>query len=289
MAFFGRETIVLDNGALSLEVLRDGGPRLVRMIPGGTKLNLLAEVPDATAATPWGPYSFLGGHRLWHAPEALPRSYDPEDSGVTVTVNGLDMMVQGPVEAHTGIRKSIRFMMDSKQASVRVEHRMENQGVWPVELAAWAITQLRLGGVAILPLRKPGSYDGLLADRQVAIWPYADLADPRLHLGNARFLVEGKPSPNAFKIGVYNKVGWEAYLYGEYLFIKRFDVVPGKFADYGCNAEVYVRDAFIEVESQGPMTLLEPGAGLLHVEEWEIRTVKAGDAEGAIQEAGLDL
>ena len=281
------ETVSFGNDSLTLTVLRQGGPRVVGLVPGGTDLNLLAEAPDAFTMTPWGPYHFLGGHRLWHAPEALPRSYDPDDSGVTVTVTGGEMLVQGPVEAHTGIEKSIRFVMDAKRALVHVEHQMVNHNVWPVELGAWAITQMRLGGVGILPVRKPGVLDGLLPDRQAAFWPYSDLEDPRFRLGNDLFLVEGKASPNAFKVGAFNPCGWIAYLIQDYLFVKRFSVVEGKFADYNCNAEIYVMDKFLEIETQGPMTVVEPGRSVLHVEEWELVKVNTSDPLAAVKQAGL--
>ena len=288
MNAMNRETVKFGNGAIELDVLRDGGPRVVRLSPGGSELNLLAVVPDAVAVTVWGPYHFLGGHRLWHAPEAAPRSYDPDDAGVTIHRDGLELLAQGPVEAHTGIRKSIRFVLDSTRPLVHVEHTLENQGVWPAEMGAWAITQMCLGGVGILPLRKPGMQDGLLADRQVAIWPYADLKDTRLHMDNDWFLVDGISHPNAFKVGAYNPCGWVAYFYEPFLFVKRFTPVGGMYADFGCNAEIYVRDVFIEIETQGPLTTLEPGASMIHVEEWELLKVKAKNPVDAVLEAGLN-
>ncbi len=287
MGAMGFETVKLGNGVIELEVLRDGGPRVVGLRAGGSDLNLLAEVPGAVAVTDWGPYHFLGGHRLWHAPEGAPRSYEPDDAGVTVSVDGLELLAEGPIEMHTGMRKSIRFVLDGSRPLVHVEHTLKNEGVWPVELGAWAITQMRLGGVGILPVRKPGNLEGLLADRQVAFWPYADLQDDRFVLGNDLFLVKGDGKPNAFKVGAYNPCGWIAYFYQPYLFVKRFTPVGGTYADFGCNAEIYVMDQFIEIETQSPMTVLDPGASMIHVEEWELLPVKAQDAGGALREAGL--
>jgi hypothetical protein len=283
-----QETVKLANGALELDVLREAGPRVVALTPGGSDLNLLAMVPEAVTVTEWGPYHFRGGHRLWHAPEAAPRSYDPDDAGVTVSVDGLDMLVRGPVEAHTGIRKSIRFVMDAKRAAVHVEHTLENSGVWPVEMGAWAITQMCMGGTGILPVRKPGNATGLLADRQVAFWPYADLKDARFHCENDLFFVDGVSQPRAFKVGAYNPCGWVAYFFQPYLFVKRFTPVGGQYADFGCNAEIYVMDQFIEVETQSPMKVLDPGGSMIHVEEWELLEVRANTPADAVIEAGLN-
>jgi hypothetical protein len=40
--------------------------------------------------------------------------------------------------------------------------------------------------------------------------------------------------------------------------------------DYGCNAESYRNDGFIEVETVGPLTHLTPGQAATHVERWEL-------------------
>lgn len=287
MLYYGRQTVTLSNSHFSIEVLADGGPRVVRLIPAGSDLNLMAEAPSAIAVTEWGPYHFLGGHRLWHAPEASPRSYEPDDSGVQVKKDGFEMLVEGPIEPHNRVRKSIRFTMDPQKAVVYVEHKLENHHVWPVEMAAWAITQMCMGGTGIVPLRNPGVHAGLLADRQVALWPYSDVADTRFIMQNDWFAVRGEPKPYAFKVGVFNPCGWIAYLYGEYLFVKRFEVKAGRFADYGCNAEIYVMDQFLEIETQSPMTVIEPGASMTHVEQWELIKVKSTDLAAVIEEAGL--
>lgn len=288
MGYYGKDTVGLSGPHFTLEVLAHGGPRVVKFIPAGTDLNLFAEAPDAVTVTEWGPYQFLGGHRLWHAPEASPRSYELDDEGVSVQADTDWLLVTGPIEAHNKIRKSIEFRIDKNRPAVRVEHRMQNHNVWPVELAAWSITQMRLGGTGILPLRvaqeEPG---GLLPDRLVAFWPYSDLKDPRLHLNNDVALVDGMASQDAFKIGAFNPLGWIAYLFHPYLFIKRFTPLPGKYADYGCNAEIFVRDQFLEIETQGLMTMLSPGETLTYTEEWEVVKVEAKDALLAIGEAGL--
>lgn len=287
MAYFGRETVILANNALTIEALRDGGPRVVRLLPGGSDKNFLAEAPEAVTVTDWGTYHFLGGHRVWHAPEAAPRSYEPDDSGVTASLTGSQMLLQGPIEAHTGIQKTIRFVLDRNRALVHVEHCLTNHTVWPVEMAVWAITQMRLGGTGILPVRKPGATTGLLPDRQVAFWPYSDLEDPRFLARNDWFLVDGKADPNAFKVGAYNPCGWVAYLIDGYLFVKRFMPVTGRFADFGCNAEIYVMDQFLEIESQSPLVVVEPGTSVFHIEEWELVKIGLSGPEDAIRKAGL--
>jgi hypothetical protein len=68
-----------------------------------------------------------------------------------------------------------------------------------------------------------------------------------------------------------NRAGWAGYLSGGVLFVKRWEPCPNSaHVDFGCNCESYCNDAFIEVETVGPLVRLEPGASTFHVEEWEL-------------------
>src|SRR6185436_7407546 len=82
--YYGLPTHILCNQHLRLEFLAQAGPRIVRFSPADSKENLFAEVPDFKVDTPHGAYSFHGGHRLWHSPESLARTYIADDTGLQV-------------------------------------------------------------------------------------------------------------------------------------------------------------------------------------------------------------
>ena len=272
--FYGLPTRVLDNGHVRLEYLAEAGPRIVRLFAAGSEENLLAELPTLKMNTPQGPYYIRGGHRLWHSPEAFPRSYLPDNAGQIVEELPDGVLLTQPVEPATGIRKSIEVRLAAGRASVTLTHELKNEGIWPVELAPWAITQMRLGGVAILP-QQVGALDaaGLLANRQLVLWPYTRWADPRLEPGDDLILIRAQSLMPPCKIGYLNRHGWSGYLIGSTLFVKRFlPDVDLPHPDFGCNAEVYCCDLFIEVESLGALAKLAPGASVRHVETWELHT-----------------
>jgi hypothetical protein len=239
--------------------------------------------------TAYGPYFIRGGHRVWHAPEAFPRSYLPDNEGLVLENLADGVRMTQPVEPGSGIRKSIEVRLAPDQAGVTLTHALKNEGNWPVELAPWAITQIRLGGVAILP-QQVGALDvaGLLPNRQLVLWPYTSWADPRLQPADDLILIKADPAMPPCKIGHLNRAGWSAYLIGATLFVKRF--APGvdlPHPDFGCNAEVYCCDRFIEVESLGPLVTLEPGATTVHVETWELHTGVSGTETPAGLRAAL--
>lgn len=270
--FYGLPTHSLENKWIRLEYLAEAGPRLVRLFMAGSDKNLLAETPENFWETAHGRFNIRGGHRLWHAPETMARTYMPDNDGLTVTEVPGGVRLTGPQEPETGIRKSITVTLRDDAPGLVLKHTLLNNGVWPVELAPWAITQMRLGGTAVLP-QQVGALDadGLLPNRQLTLWPYTHLADPRLHLIDDCVLVGPAVLAEPVKIGAFNRQGWLAYCLDDVLFVKRFDVLDGRaHPDFGCNAEIYANNQCLELESLGPLTVVQPGQSVSHRETWEL-------------------
>jgi hypothetical protein len=140
-----------------------------------------------------------------------------------------------------------------------------------VELAPWTITQFRLGGTVILPM-PVGNVDeaGLLPNRQLSLWPYARINDPRLQLGDEFILFKAEALP-PFKLGYFNPHGWLAYWVDGVLFKKTFGAQAGAtYPDNNSNAELYCNNEFVELESLSPLIKLNPGESVDHMEQWDI-------------------
>lgn len=265
--FLQQVCLVLENARLRLLIPQSIGPRLLALYLDGGE-NLFAEVPEATLECPgFGVYRFYGGHRLWHAPEVPARTYQPDDRAVTVTHLADGLTVQQKEEA-TGILKTLEVRLPDERPHVVVNHRLTNLGLWPVRCAPWAITQLKTGGVAILPQAEASPSP--TPNRTLVLWPYTDLGCPQLHLGNRYILVDGKMTA-PFKIGIPNPRGWLAYWWKDVLFVKRAAYDPGAaYFDYGSSSECYCDERFLELETLGPATTLEPGESVSHQETWEV-------------------
>ena len=274
--FYGLPTRSIENRFLRLEYLAQAGPRLVRLMLAGSTENLFAELPKSVVGTPYGDFYFRGGHRLWHSPEALPRTYIPDNEGLVVEEVAGGVRMTQPVEVGTGIQKTLQVTLHDDRPALTVYHKLSNQGLWPVDLAIWAITQFALGGTVILP-QKQGAVDaaGLLPNRALVLWPYTRWQDPRVHLDETAILIdtrrEGIPATQPFKVGYHNPHEWIAYWRKGLLFVKRAQCVSGaEYPDGGCNSECYCNNQFVELESLGPVTRLEPGQSVEHTEEWEL-------------------
>ena len=263
-------THILQNDYIQVEYLTDP-LRIIGLTPAG-KTNMLADLINLPAVpTPFGDFHFRGGHRLWHAPEAMPRTYIP-DTPVTVAEIPDGALLKSRTEPGTGIQKQIEIHLAQNQSSLTLTHMLINDGFWPIELAPWAITQFRLGGTVIMPMTV-GNADqaGLLHNRQFSLWPYTHVNDPRLKLGDEFILFKAEALMPPFKIGYFNPSGWLAYWLDGILFRKKFEAQRNtSYPDNNCNTEMYCNDRFVELESLGPLTRLDPGASITHVEIWEI-------------------
>ncbi len=260
---------ILKNDFLQVQYLTDS-LRIIGLSPAG-KSNLLADLSDLPPIpTPYGGFHYRGGHRLWHSPEAMPRTYIP-DPPITITESPNGVSLEAQTEPGTGIRKCLKINLAPDKPSVKLTHTLINDGLWPIELAPWAITQFRLGGTVILPM-PVGKVDpdGLLPNRQLSLWPYAHVDDPRLKLGDEFILFKTDALP-PFKIGYFNLHGWGAYWIDGVLFRKTFEVYTGlPHPDNNCNVEMYCNDQFVELESLAPLTRLSPGESVDHVETWHL-------------------
>jgi hypothetical protein len=275
--FYGQPTLILENDLVHIEFLKEAGPRLVRLLVPGIADNFFAETPDLKFDTRFGTFCLFGGHRLWLSPEIMDRTVQPDNDGVRVEETYAGARLVGPTNAHTHIQKIIEISLRPDRPGLKLVHRLENQGVWPVEAAPWAITQIRLGGKVYLPQPSgPVDVDGLLPNRTLVMWPYSRWSDPRLHLTDRFIVIDGAADETPFKLGYFNRAGWLGCKWDDVAFVKRFEPKLGQpHADFNCNTEVYVYDRFIELETLGPLQRIEPGEALEHTEDWEIYTTQA--------------
>jgi len=273
----------LANQRIELIATGDVGPRIVHLsVPGGE--NIFGLLPDEAGQTGGDEFRIYGGHRLWHAPEAMPRTYFPDNAPVEAVMDGNTLRLIPPPETTTGIQKEIDVTLIGDQPHVEVRHILENTGLWTIELAPWAISVMSLGGVAIMPQSDWPSPDGLLPNRALSLWPYSDMRDPRVHWGSRHILLRQDPAVEPpFKIGLNDTSGWAAYWRANQLFVKCFDYeVACEYPDNGCSVESYTCGRFQELETLGPLVLLEPGEAVEHVEHWflydEVGAIESEDA-----------
>jgi hypothetical protein len=279
--FYGLPAYRIQGPWLSLDFLAGPGLRLVGLRRTGCAENLLAELPDICWTTPWGEYRPRGGHRLMAAPEDLAMAYAPEMGDLEIQMAESGVCLRQRASAGSTIEKRIEVDLPPDKPGVRLRQALRNAGDAPIELAAWSVTQLPLGGLAVIPQPAPDPWaPAVLPNRLLALWPYARWDDPRLQVGERAVFVVARVGLGRLKIGARNTHGWMAYLRDGLVFVKRIPAeAGGTFPDLGCNSEIYCDERCIELEALGPLIRLKPGEETILEEVWEIYPADETPAE----------
>ncbi|MFA7406240.1 MAG: hypothetical protein WCY93_00160 [Anaerolineaceae bacterium] len=284
----------LCNGKVELLLTGDVGPRIIRF-SFINEFNVFKEYPDQIGKTIGNQWLIFGGHRLWHAPEALPRTYYPDREPVLIQEieNGL-VVTQRP-ETSTGIQKQIEITLAPDKPDVYLVHRLINHNLWAIDTAPWTISVMAPGGVAILPLPPRGPHpEFLVPTSTLSIWPYTDLTDQRFTLGKKYILLrQDTDQKTPQKLGIFTSPGWGAYFNQGYLFIKKVPLVlDGLYPDMGTNFEVFTNEEMLELEALGPLEMIPSKGHIVLHEHWTLHQdvpaiVTEADVENVL--ADLDL
>ncbi len=275
----------LSDGRTEAVITTDVGPRIIRYGRVGGP-NVLKEFSNQLGKTGGSKWRIYGGHRLWVAPEDRKLTYVPDNEKVQWKWNGTVLHLAIAPDALRGLKKELFVSMDAS-GSLRINHRISNGGRKTVDLAAWCLTVMTTGGRAIFPQEDYGSHvRNLLPARPLVLWKYTDMSDARWGWGRKYFtLKQNVATPAPQKVGFLNTKGWMAYALGKDLFVKRHAHQNGAvYPDFGCNAETFTNDEFLELESLGPVTRLAPGRRTEHGECWNLFAEKITD----FSDAGLD-
>ncbi len=262
----------ISNDQVDLIVTGDVGPRIIRF---GfiDQENMFKEYPEEMGRTKSDEWLIYGGHRLWHAPEAQPRTYYPDSEPVLVQEQDGEVIVTQKPEATTGIQKQIKIKLSEHKPEVELIHILINHNLWAVETAPWALSVMAQGGVAVLPLPPRGPHpEFMLPTASLSIWPYTNLGDPRWTLGERYILLKQDPQIAApQKIGLFALDSWAAYSNHNALFIKQIPIqYEGIYPDLGVNFEVFTNDTMLELESLGPIESIPPKGKIIHQEHWTL-------------------
>lgn len=273
---FGR-CVRVSNDKIELVTTLDFGPRIIRFAKINGENMMLEDVADEVNQNEnaaifkekygeLGVWHIYGGHRLWTSPEAMPRSYYPENEPVKYEriENGIRLLPNDQI--WTQNRMEIEVTMSPDGNTVVLNHKIYNIGAWPQEFAPWCLTVLSKNGKEVIPV--PQRKTGLLHNRKLALWDYTQMNDKRVYWGNKYITLRQDPDAEGpFKFGIDSQHAWAAYFNHGDMLVKRFDVVDGgNYPDEGMNFETFTNQYFIEMESLGELKTVMPGECNCHRE-----------------------
>ena len=205
------------------------------------------------------------GSTFWTSPQAewnWPPVPEYDSMPYTVDSQEGTLVLTGPVSEKYGYRIRKAFAADPADGAVVVTYSIVNESGTERKVAPWEITRVPNGGVIFFDT-DPAAVTpaGLMPVRAAdgASWIDVDVANE-----NRKVNADGK--------------GWFAFSDNGLVLLKRFqDLEAGEPAPGEAEIQVYIngRKTFVELECQGPYTVLQPGEAL----KWSVRwyLVPAGE------------
>ena len=257
--------VKISGGDTEVIVTTDVGPRIISYSFCGKEnhLKVFDDTAGKTGGDAWIPY---GGHRVWHAPEQKPRTYQPDNVACICEIKDGGVTVMSR-EEETGLSKGMEVSV-SDGGVVTINNIIKNDTMFDIELSIWGITQFCGGGMLAVPNSRLDT--GLIANRAVAMWPYSKMNDRRVYFGDKYITVvpDGRDTP-PFKFGYTVDEGYACYFNHGQLVAKKFEYFYDvEYPNFSCNFESYTNKEFIEIETLTPLFTLEAGEVSVHTEHW---------------------
>lgn len=257
------------NEVAELYVTIDMGPRIIKYNLLGKENVFCEHLTDEPQVKETG-WKIIGGHRLWHAPESIPRTYELDNKKVEYTPIENGIQITSDIEKTTGLQKNLIIILSENTAETAVIHDIANRGVWTAEYAVWALSVMATGGLEVIPVNQKDT--GLLHNQNISLWPYAKMSDDRVYWGEKYIsLHQDTNAATAFKMGTNNTQAWAAYFNNGCAFVKRYAHFDGEtYPDNNVSFETYTNDFMLEVETLSPLAKVNPGEMLEHIEVWNL-------------------
>ncbi|MBC8165268.1 MAG: hypothetical protein H7Y20_05265 [Bryobacteraceae bacterium] len=187
---------------------------------------------------------------------------------------GVSVTLTQQVEPETGLEKQIVVTLDPSGSGAKLVHRLTNTKNTAWQFAPWALSMMAPGGHGITGFPPRGTHPETLApSNPLVMWAFTDLSDPRWTF-TRKYLILKQDSANTGqpqKLGHFNTDTWGAYLLGSDLFIKQLKADPlQQYPDFHCSYQTFTNEKLLELETLGPLKMVEPGGTVEHVERWTL-------------------
>ena len=277
--------IDMRNDYIKLIATTDVGPRIIWFGSSNDDVNMFHQWEEQQGLTGSKEWLNYGGHRLWHAPQIGDRPNQPDNEKVLYKIHNDTIELFCPEEMATRVRKEILIVMSADQPTLTVCHRIYNNNPWSISLASWALSVMHDSGVVILPIPEDDTH--YMPNYMISFWPWTRPNDYRFTLGEKYMLLRHDPNEHQwFKIGYRNTAGWGAYLFGGYMFVKKYHIIPGaEYPDFGASFETFADSDMVELETLSPLKTIDTGEYVEHTEEWRlVSNIKVPESEKEIDD-----
>ena len=288
----GWTALSMRQGELELTVVPVIGGRLMSIRHEGVELAyindaLAGRVPDWSGSqwqTLCGEWDFplWGGSKTWVAPEADWPGGAPQrdlDSGLYEVMStwfesrsmGIELL--SAVCRQSGLQIRRRIVLSARDGAWTTSHELRNRGERARQCAIWDVLMLRRPGKVEVAIGSEGDWrDSVTPFPEKG--PLGDIRESAFVTGSTGLVTTQCVEAVEFKLGVKNSPGVIHVEFdvpeGKHRLRRRFPVFAEARYAHGTPLEVFnaPRLPYFEIESHGPLVVLQPGeSATLSVEE----------------------
>lgn len=242
----GDQVFTLKNGNLTMTINPDKGGKILSLKYQDQEVLSQSRWPESFGSTFW-----TSPQKEWNWPPVPEFDKQPytiqkkEDNRLTITSS---------ISQRLGLRVGKDFQTDKKDGAFVITYSIKNEGKEPRRVAPWEIS------------RVPNTDGQIFFEAVDSIWPAGLMTFEKAN--GAAWYKTDEAQQNR-KVNADAR-GWLAYAADGLLLVKRFlDLKGNEPAPGEAEVQVYVNrgKSYIELESQGAYTLLQPGESL----QWTVR------------------
>jgi hypothetical protein len=243
-------TLRVDDATMTVDPARGG--KILSLKYQEQEVLSQSRFPESFGSTFW-----TSPQKEWNWPPVA--EFDKQPYEVVQCADGR-LTISSPVSERLGMSVGKDFAIDASNHAFVITYSIRNEGTEARSVAPWEITRVtNTGGLIFFAPTD-------------SIWP-AGLMDFQLSDGAAWY--ETDEAPRNRKVNADGS-GWLAYCADGLLLVKKFqDLQPEQPAPGEAEVQVYVNrgKTYIELESQGAYTLLQPGESLSWTVHWYLLPV----------------
>ena len=243
-------TLRVDDATMTVDPARGG--KILSLKYQEQEVLSQSRFPESFGSTFW-----TSPQKEWNWPPVA--EFDKQPYEVVQCADGR-LTISSPVSERLGMSVGKDFAIDASNHAFVITYSIRNEGTEARSVAPWEITRVtNTGGLIFFAPTD-------------SIWP-AGLMDFQFTDGAAWY--ETDEAPRNRKVNADGS-GWLAYCADGLLLVKKFqDLQPEQPAPGEAEVQVYVNrgKTYIELESQGAYTLLQPGESLSWTVRWYLLPV----------------
>ena len=248
----------LEAAGIGLQIDAGVGGRIVELSFAGRNLLL----PSSGHAQNYGSTLWTSPQSQWGWPPPPQIDADP----YRASIDGEWLVLEGEPSPALGIAVTKSFRMGG-DGNATIRYRLTNRGTEPVSVAPWEVTRVERKGLTFFPL----------GARIYDVPGFAPL--PFSRAGEVVFIDHGTRFTDNRKLYADSGKGWLAHAGEGFVFVKRFERAPGGSRAPGeAEIEIYVNadPPYVELEQQGPFSVIAPGSETLWSVDWQVLRLPAG-------------